>query len=841
MLKSIIRSAIRHFLKKSAFSLINLLGLSLGIGACLLVVQYISDEIGYDQYHEQKDRLYRLSLKVDVFSSEAEYLGAASSYLWGPALERDYTGIEGYARVLPVNYITGPFAETWLANHNDDWVAEDQLFFADASIFRLFSWPVIEGEASTALERPNAIVLSSSMAAKYFPGTSPIGKMITFDTNSSNPDKSATHISFMVTAVIRDIPAKSHLTPDFLISLSTLNSHFGGDIVHGFTPRPWYRRGTIAYTYLLLDQETSADVFSQNFESFIDKYLGDMTTSRGYDYLPLLQPITDIHFDHQFNGNPSPTGNKAQLTVLGLVALFILLISIVNYINLATARAAERGRELGVRGIMGASQGVLFRQMLFESILFCLAAALGGLLLFVLFVPTFYHLLDKSISIVDLNWTLICTGLVLISILTGLLAGSYPAYFILKFPAYRLIKGIRLSQKSGKRVRQALVVLQFGISVFFLIATLVVGNQIAFMQGHGLGFDPAGVLVIPPEKINYLGRNHEAFKNEVRASQGVKAATSSIGVPGQEGIGDIFADYNDRSKEGTSMTQYMVDFDFMSTMGLQLAKGRMLDIQRSTDHYPAHVSEDAKPRFNALINETAAIAMGWSVEEAIGKQLTRDPNDQDFIATVVGVVRDFHLQSLQEPISPMILYDRPAERPARQLSIRIDPLQASQLLPAIETIWLQMSKEEPFDYYWMDQSYMEQYTNEQNRSRVYRYSSIIALIISALGLLGLATYAAQSRLKEISIRKVLGARTITIAGLLSTEFFKLIAIAILIAAPVAWYLMDRWLDNYPYRITIGASEILLASCFAMIVCALTISYQTFKASRQNPIVGLREE
>ncbi len=841
MLKSVIKSALRHFLKKKGFSLINILGLSLGLAACLLVLQYVNDEIGYDQYHDEKDRLYRLSLKVDVFSSEVEYLGASSSYLWGPALTKDYSGIDEYARVIPVNYITGPFADTWLASRNDDWVAEDKLYFSDASIFDVFTWPMLEGDASTALARPNSIVLSTSMAEKYFQGQSPIGKMITFDTNSSNPDKAETNVSFQVTGVMHDIPDKSHLKPDFLISLSTLNSYFGGDMVNGFTPRPWYWRGTVGYTYLLLNPNTSPELFSQNFEPFIDKYLGDMTTSRGYDYVPMLQKVEDIHFDSQYNGNPEPGGDRTQLTILGVVALFILLISMVNYINLATARAAERGRELGVRGVMGASQGILLRQMIVESIIFCLLAAIAGLLLFLIFTPTFYSLLGKAISITEIDWVLIIPGLFVISIITGLVAGSYPAFFILRFPPYRLVKGIKLSQKSGRKLRQSLVVLQFGISIFFLIATFVVGNQITYMQSFGLGFDPQGVLVIPPEKINYLGNNQEAFKNEVRRIQGVIGASSAIGVPGNDGVGDIFADYNDLSKEGTSMTQYMVDFEYLRTIGLNVVQGRALDINRSTDHYPAQVSEGAKPRFNALINETAAQALGWSAEEAIGKQLTRDPNDQDFVATVVGVIKDFHLQSLQQPINPLILYNRPEARPSRQLAIRVRPDARQELITSIESVWLTMANDEPFDYYWMDQSFLEQYAQEENRSQVYRYASVIALIISALGLLGLATYAAQSRLKEISIRKVLGARTLTIASLLSTEFFILIAVAILLASPAAWYFMDKWLDNYPYRIAIGLSEILPASLFALLVCAITISFQTLKASRQNPIRGLRDE
>ncbi len=841
MLKNVFKSAIRHFLKRKGFSVINILGLSLGIAACLLVMQYVYDEIGYDQYHEHKDRLYRLSLKVDVFSSEVEYYGASSSYLWGPALSQDYSGVENYARVVPIDYITGPFSDTWLIRQNDNWLAEDELYFADASIFDLFSWDILEGDPNTALRQPNTVVLSSAMADKYFGDQSPIGKIITFDTNSSNPDKSETNLDFKVTAVMADVPDKSHLQPDFLISLSSLNSVFGGDMVNGFTPRPWYWRGTIAYTYLLLDEKTSAINFAENFEPFIDKYLGDMTTSRGYDYVPILQKIEDIHFDNQFDGNPRSVGDRTQLLILGLVALFILIISIVNYVNLTTARSAERGRELGVRGVMGASQHLLLRQMIIESILFCMLAAIAGLVLFTIAAPLFYYYLDKPLELKLINWILIIPGTAVIGVLTGLLAGAYPAFFILKFPAYRLIKGIKLSQKSGRRIRQSLVILQFGISIFFLIATMIVSNQISYMQSYGLGFSPKGVLVIPPQKINYLGNNHQAFKQEVSGLQGVLGATSGIGVPGQGGVGDIFADYNDRSKEGTSMTQYMVDFDYLSTIGLEVVRGRPLDINRSTDHYPEEMDVDDKPRFNALINETAAYKMGWSPAEAIGKQLTRDPNDQDFIATVVGIIKDFHLQSLQAPISPLIIYNRPAQRPNRQLAIRVESEQSEDILPKIESLWLDMTNGEAFDYYWMDESFLDQYNQEQKRSQIYQYASMIALIISALGLLGLATYAAQSRVKEISVRKVLGARTSEIAKLLSLEFFQLIAVAALLASPTAWYFMDQWLKNYPYRISIGLTEMVLASGFAILVCGLTISYQTFKASKQNPVLGLRDE
>ncbi len=638
-----------------------------------------------------------------------------------------------------------------------------------------------------------------------------------------------------------DLPYKSHLKPDVIISFITMNQFFGSDVHGGVPSDDWLWRGRLVHNYLLLRENFPPADLEKKFQGFLDKYVGDATTTRGYAYHPYLQPVAGIHLEGEVVPRFETGGNRNQLYLFSGIAVFILLIACINFMNLSTARSALRAREVGIRKVVGAERPRLIRQFIGESLVMCFLALLLALLLVELLNPVFYSYINREFYFDQQDWPFYISGILAITAVVGLAAGSYPAFFLANFQPVRVLKG-GFDATRGVLLRKTLVVMQFAITVFFIIATLTVYNQIRFMRTQELGFKRAQILVIPPAVTEPALANIESHRQELLRHSGIRAITASSAVPGRNFGGDVWAEKGKPGEEGSGLSEFAVDYDFIDLYGLELVAGRNFQRDMATDAAPAGIDSSGY-EIAAIINEAAVQRLGWrSPEEALGKRLVRDPVSNDFTGHVIGVIRDFHFESLHQPIGPMILFVNPnyASR-HRFLSLEISPAEVGNTIARVQELFAPTNSETPFEYFFLDDDFGRQYEQDEKMMEVYGNVSALTIFVACLGMFGLAAFAAERRTKEMGVRKVLGASAARIAGLLAKDFMRLVIIANLLAWPVAYWLMNKWLANYAYRFELGPGTFLLAGAMALLIATLTVSVQAIKAALANPVEALRYE
>ena len=741
--------------------------------------------------------IYRL-----IVENQAEgkiFNNALSSAPMVPALLRDYPEIESAVRFYPVD-------ASVLVSHEDKRFYEERFFYADAAVFEVFTFPFIRGNPRTALVEPYTVVLTEAMAHKYFGEEDPLGKILKLNLERD----------YLVTGVIKDIPNNAHLHFDFLASFQSLESVLG-EALQSWTFNPFF-------SYVLLPRDYAYRELDHKIASLFEKNIGEQLQSLGWRLRPMLQPLTDVHL-HPLGNEYGTPGDIRYVYIFSAIALFILVIACINFMNLANARSEMRAREVGIRKVLGSQQRQLVLQFIGESVLMALIATLIAVVLIELVLPSFNAIANRELAIdYASNWPFVA-GLLALTLFVGVLAGSYPAFFL---SAIKPVEVFRSRTATGLRSflsRKALVVFQFGISIILMIGTFVVYNQLDYMRDKKLGYDQDQVVVVPIKDAGLLGQR-QTFKHALLQNPAISHVSFTSRYPGIGTWGTVARRLDRTDVQVTDMKVLLADFDFIETLNIALIAGRSFSAE-----------SDAGATRAVILNETAARALGWSApEEAVGQTINALGNRS---GTIVGVVKDFHFQTLHLGMQPLLLTPAP-DRYAYAM-LRIATHDMSGTLKHIESAWAAFAPQWPFDYLFLDQNFDMQYRAEQRIGKIFGAFGGIAIFIACLGLFGLASFTTGRRTREIGIRKVLGATAPGIVHLLSREFFKLVLVANVIAWPVAYVVMSKWLQDFAYRIEMSWWVFALAGGLALLIALLTVSTQAIKAALANPVEALRYE
>lgn len=791
MLKNYLKIAFRNFSRQRGYAFINIFGLAIGLAACLVILAYVQFERSFDRFHSKADRIYRLEMDVPARTGMERW--SVTLQPLGPIIKDSYPEVEAVTQIYP--------HEDALITYGDKRFYESYFRYGDSSFFDVFDFTLLRGSRAS-LAAPGNVFVSQSTARKYFGDENPIGKVIEL---SSKWDKNVKPLE--VTGIFADTPGNAHFSVDFLGSFAT-NIPEGSDL--------WSRT---SYTYLLLDESGGVGDLEAGFP-VIEKTHLDAIMAEGAK-LSLI-PLTRIHLHAKGRGQIEPTGSAEYVYLFSLIALLIVVLACINYMNLATARSSMRAREVGVRKSVGAGRSQLFFQFMGESILF-VAVALGvAALMAEVLLPVFNTIMDRSLS---LNWMdpafflLVLLGAVLVA----LAAGSYPALLLSGFtPASVLKSAVRV--RTWPMLRKSLVIFQFAVSIGFIAATIVIYQQLNYVQQQRLGFDQEQKLVMMAR--GRLGDQAEVFKQRLLQQSGITDVTLSSSIPGQPAAISFFSAEDIEAFEGDPdqipvFDHYWVDHDFVDVIGLEITKGRTFSRAYSTDEEGA-----------LLINQTAVKALGW--EEPIGKRLYNGDN----VKTVIGVVHDFHVQDMRQKINPLIIE---LNNTPTYITATIAPANFANARASIEAVWDQFIPDLPFEYSFLADDIEAMYRAEQRMGKLFIYFALLAIIVAGLGLFGLAAFTALQRTKEIGIRKTLGASTVAMVNLLSRDYLKLLTLAFLVAVPVAYYAMNRWLEGFAYRIDMNGWIFLVAGLLAVIIAMLAASFHSIKAATTNPVNALRYE
>ncbi|MDX3912038.1 MAG: ABC transporter permease [Pseudosphingobacterium sp.] len=794
MIKNYLKIAWRNIWKTKAFSIINICGLAVGMTACFLIALYVNFERSYDRYHEKADRIYRLVCDV---KTPTETINA--NITSGPMAmyaAKDLPEIENYVRLLP---------NSLLIRKDNIKYQESAVFFADSSLFQLFDFQLLAGNPETALKEPFSVVLSESAAKKYFGKENPIGKSLLLTDEGFNSK---------VTGVMKDIPENSQFKGDVFVSMVTLikMANFKFD-------EQW---GNFGFTsYLLLKPNTDPSLLTAKFPAFLTNRVGKEMDQSKMHYTLFLEPLKDVYLYSKRGGFEN--GNINNVYVFAIVALFILLIACINFINLSTARAVERAKEVGIRKVVGAYRIQVTRQFISESVLICLLAFIISILLCLVLIPYFNFLAGKEISGGIFLHPVYILVLFLLACLIGLLAGIYPALVLSSFKPVTVLKGKFSSNTKGLLLRKTLVVVQFVVSIALIAGTLIVNRQLAYMRNQNLGFNKEQVLVL---QTNGDAKSR-ILKDAITSVPGVLASAVSGSVPGG---GNPVAYSEIENKQGdmqiANLPVYFVDYNYLPLYKIELVAGRMFSPDFGTDTAQA-----------MILNESAIKLFGYAKPaDAIGKKYSQWGSE----GKIIGVIKDFHFKSLQSKIEPLSMRYGQGNG-GGMVSLKIDGQHINTALKSIEKKWQEIIPNRPFEYFFADEFFDRQYRSENRFGNLFFNFAMLAIFISCLGLLGLVSYHTTQRYREIGIRKVLGANISTIVKLLSFDFLKLVIIALLVASPLMWFLMDKWLDDFEYQTTINIWIFILAGSIAVGIALIVIGSQTIRAALTNPVESLRNE
>ena len=791
MLSNIIKIIYRHLRKQRIFLFINVLGLSIGVFICAVIYMYVKEELSVDSFFSTPNT-YRV-LRIGEINNE-KYLIGVTSGPYAPALQEDFPqDIIETTRLIP---------ERGLVTYGEKSFFENNLALADSNFFEIFQYPFWKGSPETSLDLPNSIVLTKESATKYFGDEDPMDKVLVVDRE----------LEFVVTGVLNDLPASTHQQFDMVANSSVLVND------PDFTE--WWNNGL--NTYVVLDESTDLHALQSQLPAFMDKYFGADFQQMGRRIDLKLQPLDDVYFEKDVRYEFGVVhGNIDVIYIFIAIGIFILIIAIINFVNLATAQSVLRSKEVGIRKTLGSSRRLLVFQFLWESFFIVILSTVVGLTLAELFTPYFNSLFGLELSMSLDSFSLIF--LILVVAGTGLLAGFYPALVLSSYRPVSVLKGKRSGGAAGERLRKLLVVFQFAISTILIIATLVVGQQLQYIHDKDVGFDREQVLLVRLNNSE-IRRNSRVFKERLLQTPGVVNVTSASGEPG--GFHDtMHIESKEDPEDNLRARTLFTDYDYVETFGLDLITGRDFSPEYSTDTISS-----------VVINETLVRDMGWTPEEAIGKEVRITWFDT--YGEIVGVVEDYNFQSLKTVIEPLIILP---VRWSRLFAVKIETGDMRNTVAAMEDIWKGLTPGYPFDYEFMDDRYANLYRTESTQSRLFIIFSVLSILIACLGIIGLAIFSANQRTKEIGIRKVLGASVERISLLLAGDFLKLVLISNLLAWPLAWWAMSRWLENFAYKTSLPVAVFLLASVIAVLIALFAISANTIRAATSNPVDSIREE
>ncbi len=805
MFSNYLKTAWRNLVRNKIFSAVNIVGLSIGIAVCFVIMLYVQDELSYDRFNEKANRMVRVLFRADINGGKINEANVMPQL--AQAVKNDYPEVEDATRMR----LYGAPKITY----NDKSFKDDELVFVDPNFFNVFTLPLIEGDARTALLQPHTVVITKEVARKYFGNENPLGKTLGFNNNTE---------IYKVTGVIDKVPVNSHFHFALFGSMAGLAEAKSDS---------WM--GSNFFTYVLLKPGADYKKLEAKLPGMVEKYMGPQIQqnmgislaqfrTKGNALGFALQPLTAIHLHSENNGEFEPGGNASYVYIFGAIAVFMLLIACINFINLSTASASKRAKEVGVRKVIGSGRGALIKQFLLQSSLFVCLALVVAFLLVKLALPLFNELAGKQLRF-GFNVSILAAFIGL-GIVVSLTAGLYPAFVLSSFKPIAVLKGSTTGNNRSFGLRSSLVVFQFVISVVLVISTIVVWQQMKFIQTKKLGYEKDQVVVIPNSWA--LGKNERFYKEILlKDPRVVNATISSYKPAGPSNNNNALGYPEGRENAIMKSLEYHIDEQYIPTLGMQMAEGRNFSKELASDST------------GMIINESAAKAFGWGLNNAIGKIIIRQNSDRGINVPyhVIGVVKDFHFRSLHEPITPLLM----TLEPDQGLLFKIKTADVQGLLATMKKQWDSFNTEEPFTYAFMDDLYDKTYSAEQKTGTILNIFALLTILVACLGLFGLVTYTAEQRTKEIGIRKVLGASVAQITGLLSKDFLKLVSIACLLAFPLSYWAMYKWLQSFAYRIQIGWTVFAVAGVAALLIALITVSFQSIKAALANPAKSLRTE
>jgi len=799
MIRNYFKIAWRNLWKNKTFTALNLSALTISLAACLIIYFWIRYELSYDRSGANADRVFRVALKLELEKQPVKEFAVTAAPLM-PALLKDFPEIENAVRFSGDNPLIG---------YNRQNFFTDRFFYADSTFFEVFGYPLVKGDPNTIFSDINSAVITESIAKKLFSNKEPIGQVITMNDTTL----------LKISAVAKDLPPNNHFYFDIIVPMKLLERLVGPN---GFSN--WWNDNY--YTYILLRDPKDAAALDTKIAGIIDKYNAKQNKEFGLKGTQYLQPLKSIHLHSDLRGELNPNGNIQSLRILGFIAFFLLLVACINYVNLTTATSFKRSKEIGIKKVSGATVLQLMMQLLTEAIVISFISIALAIVLAISLLPLFNKLADTQVSIATQVSIQFVVGLLLFSVLLGIAAGFFPSFYLSRIKPLITIRKTFLKPGATFSLRKALVVFQFSITVALIIATIIAFQQLRYMQSRDLGFNKDQVLDIPLRNRSE-GTAKELLKSNFQTIPGISGTTSSSSVPGGR-LSNIVVLPEGVPKERTqTMATLIVDYDFINTYKLNLAAGRGFSKEYGSDSS------------SFILNEAAVKELGWGEpQNAVGKGFTWDGYKE---GKIIGVVKDFHFNSLQQKVQPLVMHILPNWFWYGSISVRIPTPDIKTAIRSLEAEWNKILPGHPFDYSFVDEDYNKQYKTEQQLSSLSAIFSILIVFISCLGLLGLTIVAVSQRTKEIGVRKVLGASVSGIAALLSKDFVKLVLISIVIASPIAWWLMNSWLKDFAYRINIEWWVFVVAGLMALLIALITVSFQSIRAAVANPVKSLRTE
>jgi putative ABC transport system permease protein len=792
--------AYRNLLRQKVYSIINISGLAIGFAAFILIVLHVIHEFSFDKFHKNANDIYRVCINGRISGDVFNVAVCASPT--GEAMVREMPEVLKSVRI-------NKFSQTVFFSTENDRFYEKGMIFADSTFFEVFTFEMIQGNPETVLDEPNSIVLTEKIAKKHFPGKNPIGKTIKLN------DKE----SFIITGIIKDVPDNSHFTFNMVSSYSTYLKMNGNE-----GDKDW---GSLnVHTYVLLAPGTDPEQVEVKFPEFVKRNMGELSEMESIKFEPYLQPLTSIHLHSNLMAELGSNSDINYVYAFLAVAVFVLLIACINFMNLSTARSMKRAKEVGLRKVVGADRRQLIFQFIGESLILSFIGLIVGLFLVEIMLPTFNQILDKEYSISLFRHFYELTLLISLVIVVGIIAGSYPAFYLSSFQPVNVLKGSAGSKSKKSTVRNVLVIIQFSISVFLIICTGFVYSQVTYIRNKKLGFDKEQLVVIPL-RGDRMQDNADVIQNELKNLSCVANVSMSQFVPGSDMNGTGYIPEGGDEKTPWIIFTNVVDYDYIKTMGMEIVKGRDFSREYSTDSSAI------------LINETLMKKLGW--EDPLNKKIQGFHFDSIFELHIVGVVKDFHFRSLHDAIEPVLMYI--GNQNKRYLNVRLNPGNISENISIIQQKWENTENSFPFDYFLLDKDLDNLYKAEVRIGEIFLAFTFIAIFIACLGLFGLASYNAEQRIREIGIRKALGSSVGKIVIMMSRQFTFWIIISNIIAWPLAYYFIDRWLGNFAYSIRIMDKWyiFIIAGISTLIIAILTVLYQAIRAAMTNPVNAIKYE
>jgi putative ABC transport system permease protein len=794
MIRNLLLTALRNFKKDKWYSLLNVLGLTIGITFSLFLIFYVSDELSYDKHHKKADRIYRVNTYIQEKDKNTDW--TLTQLPFGPQVKKDYPEVEEMVRLMS--------RERTLFKNGENSFYETKVYYADSTLFKVFTHRFLEGNAGTALQAPFDIVITKSLAEKYFgKNTAAVGKTLrtVYDT-------------YKVTGVIEDVPKNSHIRYDMLIALSTQ--------LRGNNRPNW--GSFFIYTYVLLRPNTNVAGFNKKLETvyktFVDPVFKPYNVSMRYD----VQNITNIHLHSNLQYEPEELGSMSYIWIFSAVAFFMLLIACINYMNLTTARSAHRAKEIGIRKVVGSGRRQLIWQFLGESLFTAFVSVIFSVILMIVLLGVFNSLSGKQFGLGTLLRPFNVLLLLGVALFTGLVGGSYPALYLSGFRPVSILKGA-LSKASGNvNLRRTLVVLQFSISMVMLICTWIVYSQLTYLRKKDMGFNKEQVMTVTVNTGEDERSKISAMNNELRSVRGIKSVGTGNSYPGAPNINlNLFTVQTDSGKVDKGIECYSVDENYFSTLGIKIVKGRNF----------ANLSDTLR---SIVVNEALVKQFGW--KEPLGKRITFPGDTSGNYLEVVGVFNDFNQKSLYNPIAPLLLFYGPN---GNVIELKTEQANIANTIAKVESTWQKYFPQLPFEYKFLDEDFQSQYVADQKRGKIFASFSILTIIITCLGLLGLTAFTTQQKQKEISIRRVMGASVLQVVTLITRNYLWLALIAAVIAFPVAWYFMNAWLKNFPYNTGLSPLPFVVSALVIVGAAVATASFYSTRAALTNPSTNLRTE